>query len=344
MIRPFEKRQTLEEMLAALADRAGFTIAGAAAPAPVEPPIEVTPPAGVPDSVRPDPVPDSVRPDSVPPVPPPAEDPRRAALAAAVAAATSGLAADYSEPPRSEDLPETRAERRARGERARPAEPTLEELTAAAKERALRLEREDLRREHEIRSREGRSIAAALPPGVQAAAGLRVFHPKIWETDVRPLRTGRLDRRAWLSRLSAAARRRQKGDVLAPTIVRIGEALIYGLDRIKRGTTRATYQSLAAFAQCCTETARKAIRFLESHSLIDIFNVLMRRENRDIQRAANLYLFRGDPESKPEPDKPEAPATGVISRLAEWAAAMGLEARTWGLNATPTSKAYAPPL
>lgn len=182
----------------------------------------------------------------------------------------------------------------------------------------------------------GTTLARILPTVARAAAGLGVCNPKLWEADVRPLRGRKVDDDGWLTRVRAAARARETGDVLAPTIVRTAELIVWDVRTAGTGFARLSFQSLANLVQCSKETARKAIRFLEEHGLLDTFNVL-RRGHGLVRRVVNLYLI---PDAAPEPDRPAA--SSLAERLSRYAQAFGLRARAWGLNATPARVGYRP--
>ena len=178
-----------------------------------------------------------------------------------------------------------------------------------------------------------RGVAEALPARLQAASGVRVVNPKIWNSDAHPIRGARPDFDAWLSRARAAIRGRGRGDVLAVTADRIAGLLVYCARRTGDGFARVTFADLAKLAGCCVETARRAVRCLEGWGVVDTFNVLVRRPGGAVERDANLYLLRDSAQDSAERESP--PADRLADRLSRYAAVFGLRARLWGLNATP---------
>lgn len=191
-----------------------------------------------------------------------------------------------------------------------------------------------------------RPLAAALPPQVQAAAGIAVCNPKIWESDLRPI-TAPVDSSAWLRTVGTHARARVYGDPYAATIERVATLLVYAMRAGGAGYARATMRWLAMRAHMALDTVRRVVRWLEARALLDTFNVLSRHDGQ-VLRDANLYILAGAPaaassrESAPDsaadsrPAK-EAPSTvdRMTARLARYASAFGLRARPWGFNATP---------
>jgi hypothetical protein len=186
----------------------------------------------------------------------------------------------------------------------------------------------------------GTPIGRVLPAFGRAAAGLCIVNPKLWEADVRPLRGRKVDRDAWFVRVRLAAKTREAGDVLQPILVRLAEVMWWAERKDGVGFARQTFEQFGKLAGCCKETARKGIRFLERHGLVDTFNVLTRAHGF-VRRVANLYLIRGD---TTEPDPPagyeRSPSDSLLGRLTRYASLFGLRARAWGLNATPAPVGY----
>lgn len=187
----------------------------------------------------------------------------------------------------------------------------------------------------------GTTIGRVLPAAARSTAGLPVSNPKLWERDVKPLRDRKVNREAWLIRARQAARAREPGDVLQPILVRLAEVVCWAERKDGVGFARQTFEQLGKLVGCCKETARKGMRFLERHGLVDTFNVLTRAHGF-VRRVANLYLIRGE---ATEPDGTEQPPSeGPLGRLTRYASAFGLSVRAWGLNATPASVGYRPRL
>lgn len=174
----------------------------------------------------------------------------------------------------------------------------------------------------------------ALPPAVQALAGLRVNNDKLWDADVRPIKRPILTD-GWLARVRSLARGRVLGDPFATTIMRVAELLVWQFNKARQGFARLTHDALAELAQIDPGTVRRAIRWLEGRRLVDTFNVL-HREDGFVRRGANLYLFRRDdlPED-PLPEPRDEFEKRSSDKLLRYARLFGLRARAWGLNATP---------
>jgi hypothetical protein len=185
----------------------------------------------------------------------------------------------------------------------------------------------------------GTAISRVLPAFVRAAIGLGVSNPKLWEADVKPLPSRKVDREAWFARVRQAARVRESGDVLQPTLVRLAEVVWWSVHKDGVGFARQTLEQLGKLTGCCQETARKGIRFLERHGLLDTFNILSRRHGF-VRRVANLYLIRGDAAELEGTEQP--PSDSLLGRLTRYASLFGLRARRWGLNATPAPVGYRP--
>lgn len=193
------------------------------------------------------------------------------------------------------------------------------------------------------------SLGAVLPRAAQIAANAgtpsaAVCNPKIWADDRGRFRRGeKFPRGPWQAACRAAAKARQLGDVLAPTILRICEVLAWQSSAAGQGQVAITFRYIAELTGCCVETARKAIRWLEAHGLVDTFNTLERVAGQ-MQRAANTYVLRMPEAAPAEQDAPAAldPIARVTATLARWASAFGLTPRAWGLNATPLRGAPAP--
>jgi hypothetical protein len=191
-----------------------------------------------------------------------------------------------------------------------------------------------------------------------AGAVRRVFNPKIWEGDTRRFRGPRFEFKPWLAACrDAIITGRRRGDPMQAHLQRTSQALAL-TDREASGRgakRRMSFMTIAAFVGCCIDTARRCVRWLEARGLVDTFNVLVRVKNPDhpslngVFRTANMYMLRM-PEAPPEapgtahtavaaPAEEAPPAVQAVlaatARLARWAAAFGLVARPWGLNATP---------
>ena len=184
--------------------------------------------------------------------------------------------------------------------------------------------------------RAARQIARVLPPQVQAAAGIRVENPRVWEADLTEVKKSRQrpDTNAFQANVRKAAAGRAKGDPMAVTIYQVAGKLVFFLAKSTTDFVRVTFETLAKTSEVCVETARKVVRFLEARGLLDTFNVVYRTTEGDERRAANLYFLRGEASSQPEPS-PAGMLDRVTDRLRRYAATFGLKARRWGFNATP---------
>jgi hypothetical protein len=183
----------------------------------------------------------------------------------------------------------------------------------------------------------GTAIGRVLPAVARASAGMAVANPKIWEADAKPLRGRKIDAEAYLARVRLAAKTRETGDVLEPILVRTAELVLWAVRKGGIGFARQTFEQLGKLIGCCSETARKAIRFLERHGVLDTFNVLS-RDHGFVRRGANLYLI---PDAEPDAERPAG--NSLVERLNRYAEFFGLRARAWGLNATPAPVGYRTP-
>jgi len=198
----------------------------------------------------------------------------------------------------------------------------------------------------------GTRVRDALPPLARKVAG-GVLNPKVWEADLPefiPPPIGGYDDAAYMAAVREAVRQqRLMGDPLAPTLELIGAKLVY-LRRKGGALVRASFVSLAALVGCCVETARKAVRWFERCGLLDTLNVLNRIEN-GVRRRPNLYIIPETEQppppppadvasSQPAPDPVRVQRGTIGDRLQRCAALLGLQARPWGLNATPAAVGY----
>lgn len=183
------------------------------------------------------------------------------------------------------------------------------------------------------------SAGRALPPSVQSAAGLRVVNDKIWEADVRPIKRP-VNTDGWLSLVRSLARGRVLGDPFAVTITRVAETLVWQFRKARTGFARLTHETIAGIAQIDPGTVRRSIRWLEGKSLVDTFNTL-KREDGQVLRAANLYLFTGLEPEQPPPEPKDEIERRSSNKLIRYARLFGLRARSWGLNATPLAYRWA---
>ena len=182
----------------------------------------------------------------------------------------------------------------------------------------------------------GTAIGNALPRKIRDKARLEVVNPKIWEADIKPLRGRKPDFNAFRARIKRASR--EGGDVLKTAIKAVGEAIMRFTRAQGMGFARRSFSRLAKEADCCVDTAVKAVRFLERHCGLDTFNVLSRRHGQ-VRREANMYIIPAEP-----PNSNESAEDALSGRLNRWAPAFGLRARPWGLNATPARVGYRPPM
>ena len=178
----------------------------------------------------------------------------------------------------------------------------------------------------------GTAIGRVLPAVARASAGMAVANAKIWEADAKPLRR-KIDAEAYLARVRQAAKTRETGDPLEPTLVRTAELVLWAVRKGGTGFARQTFEQLGNLIGCCRETARKAIRFLERRDLLHTFNVLS-RVHGFVRRVANLYLI---------PDAERPAGNSLVERLVHYAGLFGIRARAWGLNATPSVGYRTPP-
>lgn len=195
------------------------------------------------------------------------------------------------------------------------------------------------RLEREAAERHARGLVRPPPqdPANRSPLTLPAQLPKVWAADLN--RMPAIDTDRWLGRVRVAGANRSTGDVLAFTLARIAELLVWKARQDRQGAARITFRALAKLTQCCTETARKAIRLLEQWGLVDTFNVLIRRGDQ-VVRDANLYVLSGvdQADSPPERQRGQSLAEKIAGRLSTYAAVLGLHRRSWGLNATPASR------
>jgi hypothetical protein len=184
----------------------------------------------------------------------------------------------------------------------------------------------------EARAPTSRQVMDALPaPALEAATG-RVRHPKVWAGDLRGLGPPP-DLRTWETDVASRARARVLGDPLA-SMIRAVAAAIAGHVRWRKGFARVTFGSLAFAADCCRETARKVVRWLERRDMLDTVNVTTRDGDGLIVRDANLYrpvaVENGVAEAPCRPPR--------AARMAAWARSWGLTLRDGGFNAFGPSR------
>ena len=77
------------------------------------------------------------------------------------------------------------------------------------------------------------AIGRVLPAVARASAGMAVANAKIWEADAKPLRR-KIDAEAYLARVRQAAKTRETGDPLEPTLVRTAELVLWA---VRKGGT-----------------------------------------------------------------------------------------------------------
>jgi hypothetical protein len=204
-----------------------------------------------------------------------------------------------------------------------------------------------------------RSIADHLPAAARVAqdgAQRRVDNLKVHAGDLnlKRLRPPTVRQSFWMARVRKFAPRRNLGDPLALTIVRVGGYLGALIEK-GEGKARVTFEEVARAVPCCKETVRRVVRLLESWELLATFNVL-ERHGRDLIRGANLYLRTMPPNRPAAPSAEDAedqaaedaadPLVAVVKkaqRAEYWAPFFGLAARLWGLNTAPARPAHPPP-
>jgi hypothetical protein len=161
---------------------------------------------------------------------------------------------------------------------------------ATAAEQARIIGEAQVRAKHETPKPPVVPLAAKLPPAARMALDPsgRVFNPKIHEKDVAGFKAAPIKVLPWLDAVGAKLRKyRQVGDVLPSIIRRIADVIGWGAQHTAK--VEKTFKQIAEQAHCCIETARKAVRWLEAHDLLDTFNVL-RRASNGLERGPNLYL------------------------------------------------------
>lgn len=199
----------------------------------------------------------------------------------------------------------------------------------------------------DARRRAGLTDSAAAPLLAAARAPrLELEHARIHAADLRRIEH-RPDRGEWLARVRAAVSVRAKGDPAAQTLRNVAQTLAYFHARAPaQGWAQVTFGQMAAAAQLCCDTVRRAVRWLEAAGLLDCVNVLERRTTSDgfrrLVRAGNCYLIppagAGAVPAAPSA-APAAPAPSAAQRLAQtlqrWGAHFGLAIRRRGWNASP---------
>lgn len=156
----------------------------------------------------------------------------------------------------------------------------------------------------------------------------RVDNAKIHEGDI-PRQLPKVDATAFLARARARIRdHRKPGDPASRTLRTVAQCLSWGWRTQRSGAARLTHRALATAADCCPETLRRCIRWLEAADLVDTINVMERMTVdgvRRIVRGANLYLAVPQ-----KPDTAEAPEFLPASGLGAVAAAIGRAERAIG--------------
>jgi hypothetical protein len=176
-----------------------------------------------------------------------------------------------------------------------------------------------------------------------------VQHPKLHARDLRP---PRVSTEGYLKRVRSATDGRAAGDPRVPVLMGVAAALARAWDYSGRAAQRG-FRALATAGGICVETARKAVRWLESAGLLDTVNVIVRRElggRARVVRDCNLYLPPPALENVPDPG-PQTGADGSAGRtvttdpaaiagrtLARWAPLFGLAIRPHGWNRTPVRR------
>lgn len=191
------------------------------------------------------------------------------------------------------------------------------------------------------------SIARLLPIAAKEAAapGERIVNPKIQDADVDKYRAPNFAAPSWWNRANAAIEKRRVGvrDVSAITLKSCCNALARRFNW-GRGSARLAMETLAKDMGSCEDTARRSIRYLQRHDVVNVMNTLIRDENNMLVRAPNLYLATR-PEQAPIEDPSDlSPKLTQLARagavVARWASYfVGLVSRDLGLNRTPLAGA-----
>lgn len=195
--------------------------------------------------------------------------------------------------------------------------PVLEQLQAAASERA----------------------APAAPPALTAiAAALRAVVPalrspgradnaKLHEADI-PERIATPDLGAIRAAADKAIRAgRQAGEPMESVLVRVFGRLVDFTVAGGRGYCRQSLQAVATAAGVCIDTVCRAVRALQRLDLVDVANTIVRRligGERRIVRGANLYLLRRPTQAPAEATRDQPAPSWQERALARWGAVLGL--------------------
>jgi hypothetical protein len=168
------------------------------------------------------------------------------------------------------------------------------------------------------------------------AAG-RVWNPKIHCADVKiPGRFVRPPKNWDRDVLKDFRAKRVKGDVRVNTFKGV-VATMHDMARHGRGFVQSAYAGIAQLSDCCSESFRKVLRWVEDNGWVGTFNALYRDEDGALKRDANVYLLFGKQEAVEISETP--PEDRGLKReartLSRGASLFGLVVRAWGLNATP---------
>jgi hypothetical protein len=164
----------------------------------------------------------------------------------------------------------------------------------------------------------------------RTGAAARARNPKIHEADYRD---PKISTDGWLARVRrACGDNRKLGDPLDPVIRDVAGVLSSRWRQRERGT-RITLQGIAAAARVCVETVRKAVRCLQAWRLLDVVNVMTRRQvggRTRVERGANAYM----PAPAPAPgsvseDRPDQGARRERRPPPDWADICARTLATW---------------
>lgn len=187
-----------------------------------------------------------------------------------------------------------------------------------------------------------RPLAGSLPPAAVLAADAaeETLNPKIWDTDLKRYKPiYKVKSSAWRAFVGRLVNTRKVGDEY-PTAARIWSVadVIERAARDCGGKIEMPFVEIARLARCCIDTAFLAVKFLDLHGALDVFNNLDRSSGKK-RRGPNCYLLWIPDQAAEQPEA--SPALRRLARFQEklerWAPAFGLVARAWGLNATPLS-------
>lgn len=191
---------------------------------------------------------------------------------------------------------------------------------------------------------EGRfqSLADALPPSTQSAAGLPVKRLRILKSDVPASLPRETPAAAFHARVRAFAESASPHGVSVRCYEAAAKAYLY-FERKRGGLAQVGYKGMAAIAGYCERQMQRAVKGLEGAGILDVLNVPY-REDDEWRRDENIYVATIDAEPPPVPADVDAPdpvvpasasrALGGGTRLAAW---FGLVLRAGGLNTSPAS-------